>query len=132
MEIRLYTQSDETKLFELLSEEEWTDYCTDSFGYKKALLASLTYVAYEDDVLCGYVRGRNDDGFGVYVYDLLVKKAYRGRSFGRMLLEKVCTDHPQDTVYVMSDVDGYYEKQGYQRVGSVFEVSIPDEKGALL
>ncbi len=132
MEIRLYTQSDETKLFELLSEEEWTDYCTDSFGYKKALLASLTYVAYEDDVLCGYVRGRNDDGFGIYVYDLLVKKACRGRSLGRMLLEKVCTDHPQDTVYVMSDVDGYYEKQGYRRVGSVFEVSNPDEKGGLL
>jgi hypothetical protein len=25
-------------------------------------------------------------------------------------------------MYVMSDVDGYYEKLGYRRVGSVFEV----------
>ncbi len=126
MEIRLYSQSDEAKLFDLLHEEEWTDYCTDSAEYKKALLTSLTYVAYEDDVLCGYVRGRDDDGFGIYVYDLLVKSSYRGRSFGRMLLEKVYADHPQDTVYVMSDVDGYYEKLGYQRVGSILMVSIRD------
>ena len=123
MEIRVYSQSNEAQLFELLHEEEWTDYCADSAEYTKALLNSLTYVAYEDEILCGYVRCRNDNGFGIYVYDLLVKKAYRGRSFGKMLLDKVCTDHPQDTVYVMSDVDGYYEKQGYHRVGSIFEVS---------
>lgn len=126
METCLYSQSDEAKLFDLLREEEWTDYCIDSAGYKKVLLNSVTYVSYEDDVLCGYVRGRDDDGFGIYVYDLLVRKAYRGCSFGRMLLEKVCSSHPQDTVYAMSDVDGYYEQQGYQRVGSIFKVSIRD------
>jgi ribosomal protein S18 acetylase RimI-like enzyme len=125
MEIKQYSQSDEAKLFDLLREEEWTDYCQNSAGYKKALLDSITYVAYEGGVLCGYVRGRNDDGFGIYVYDLLVKHAYRGHSYGRMLLERVCADYPNDTVYVMSDVDGYYEKLGLHRAGSVFEVSNP-------
>jgi len=120
MEIKLYSKSDEAKLFDLLREEDWSDYCHNSDGYKKALIGSLTYVAYDDDVLCGYIRCRDDDGFGIYVYDLLVKKSYRGHCYGRMLLDRVCADHPNDTVYVMSDVDGYYKKQGYQRAGSVF------------
>ncbi len=72
--------------------------------------------------MCGYVRCRNDDGFGIYVYDLLVEKAFRGRSTGRRLMEQVCTDFPSDTVYVMSGVDGYYAKLGYPREGSVFQV----------
>ncbi len=39
-------------------------------------------------------------------------------------MERVCSDFPGDTVYVMSDADKYYEKQGYRREGSVFEVRL--------
>jgi ribosomal protein S18 acetylase RimI-like enzyme len=126
MEIKPYSQADEALLFAMLRDEggEWECY----FGenklekYKHALEKSLTYVAYEGDEMCGYVRCRDDDGFGVYVYDLLVKPACRGHSVGRMLIEKIRADHPQETIYVMSDVDGYYEKQGYRKIGSIFEV----------
>lgn len=31
-------------------------------------------------------------------------------------------EYPGQTVYVMSDVDAYYEKVGFQKIGSVFEV----------
>mgnify|MGYP007033192529 CR=1 FL=1 len=51
-----------------------------------------------------------------------MKQAYRGHCFGRMLLDRVCGDHPDDAVYVMSDVDEYYLKQDYQRIGSVFRI----------
>jgi hypothetical protein len=47
---------------------------------------------------------------GVYIFDLLVKKSYRGQQ--------------NQPVYVMSDVDPYYEKLGYRREGSIFEVKV--------
>jgi len=126
MKIRAYSAADEAKLFKLMRDEgeEWACYFADEqIGkYKLALKNSRTYVAYEGDTLCGFMRCRDDDGFGVYIYDLLVKKEFRGRSIGQKLMERVCGDCPEDTVYVMSDVDEYYEKQGCRRVGSIFEV----------
>ncbi len=130
MDIRLYSVQDEMKMRELLFSEgeDWSCYSADAAfeKYKQALQSSLVYVAYEGDTLCGYVRCRNDDGFGIYVYDLLVKKPYRGRSLGRLLMERVCADFPSDTVYVMSGVDAYYEKLGYPREGSIFMVRKAD------
>lgn len=128
MIIKCYTKDDESALFKLIKNagEEWECYYGErnKEKYKIALKNSITYIAYENDVLCGYCRCRYDDGFGVYIYDLLVDKYYRGKQFGRLLMEQVYTDFPDDTVYVMSDVDKYYEKQGYRREGSIFEVSL--------
>ena len=131
MLIKRYTKNDEASLFELLKNagEEWVGYYGEGQQdkYKTVLGSSITYVAYEADVLCGYCRCRNDDGYGIYVYDLLVDKKHRGKSYGRLLMERVSADFPEDAIYVMSDVDKYYEKQGYQRIGSIFEVSIPSK-----
>jgi ribosomal protein S18 acetylase RimI-like enzyme len=128
MEIRKYTDKDEAQLFNMLRSEgeEWIDYHGEKTrnNYKKALGNSMVYVAFKDNVLCGYTRCKYDDGFGIYVYDLLVSKEYRGNNIGRSLVEKICADYPEDTIYVMSDVDGYYQKLGYSRVGSVFMVEI--------
>jgi ribosomal protein S18 acetylase RimI-like enzyme len=129
MEIRRYCRENEAQLFALLREEgdDWSDYHGRK-GYNKyvkALESSITYLAFDDDVLCGYARCREDDGFGFYVYDLLVQKAHRGRQIGKMLMEQACLDFPDQTVYVMSDVDLYYEKLGYQREGSIFIVASP-------
>lgn len=130
MGIIRYSEADEAKLFGMIREEgaEWEDYFGEkTIGrYKRVLLNSITYVAYEDDILCGYVRCRDDGGFGIYVYDLLVSKAYRGQSIGRKLMERICADYPEDTVYVMSDVDEYYIKQGYRREGSIYKVQIQE------
>ncbi|MDD8014460.1 MAG: GNAT family N-acetyltransferase [Acidobacteriota bacterium] len=94
--------------------------------YGRALANSITYVACDGDVLCGYLRCREDDGSGVYVYDLLVRKTCRGRGIGRKLMEFVCASYPEEAVYVMSDVDEYYQKQGYRRVGSIFCARFPE------
>jgi len=127
MEITLYSKSDETNLFNMLRSEgsEWECY----FGkksedsYKHTLKNSITFVAYENNVLCGYIRCRNDDGFGIYIYDLLVKKEFRGNNIAKKLIEKICTEYEGSTVYVMSDADGYYKKQGYLNIGSVFQIN---------
>lgn len=125
MTIKRYDTNEEAALFELIEREgeEWEEYHrTKKKQYQAALGSSLVYVVYDDDVLCGYCRCRDDSGFGVYVYDLLVDKAFRGKGYGRALLTQVCNDFPNDMVYVMSDVDPYYEKQGYEREGSIFIV----------
>lgn len=127
MTIKRYDQADQAALFELLREqgEEWSDYHseTGTVKYLKALATSVVYVAYDDEnTLCGYTRCRDDDGFGLYVYDLLVKQSHRGKQLGKLLMAQACKDYPDQPVYVTSDVDPYYEKLGYQRVGSIFQV----------
>jgi GNAT superfamily N-acetyltransferase len=126
MEIRQYIKADESLLFDLLIDEgdEWRDYhgVVDRDKYIKALESSITYIACDETLVCGYARCREDDGFGVYVYDLLVRKTHRGRQIGKSLMERVCQDFPDQPVYVMSDADPYYEKLGYRRKGSIFEV----------
>ncbi len=125
MELRAYKKADdENKLMEMIENEEGWTYSdvTMSEKYRLALENSITYVAYEGDDLCGYSRSINDCGFYVYVCDLLVKPEYRGKNIGRMLMECIYADYPNQVVYVMSDVDEYYSKQSYQRVGSIYEV----------
>ena len=127
MEIRRYASTDQSALMALLKEEgkEWECYYAPDFEakYMLALETSVTYVACEGPVLCGYSRSLNDGGFYIYVCDLLVSKAFRRRGIGRQLMECLYKEFPDQTVYVMSDVDGYYEKLGYRKEGSVFEVA---------
>ena len=127
MIIRRYTPEDEPKLFELIENEgeEWQDYWrgTGKDKYRKALANSIVYVVYVGEILYGFARCRNDDGYGTYVYDLLVSSKYRGNEYGRLLMEKVASDFPNNIVYVMSDVNPYYEKLGYKVAGTIFIVS---------
>ena len=126
MEIRKYAKADEPSLFDLLMDEgdDWRDY----YGpggrgkYVMALESSVSYLACDGGIVCGYLRCREDNGFGVYVYDLLVRKSCRGKGIGKRLMERVCADYPNQPVYVMSDAGPYYEKLGYPRIRSIFEV----------
>ncbi len=126
LEIVPYEREQEAALNALLKSEgeEWACYWEPPHWekYRHALAHSVVFVAREAGDLCGYVRAREDDGFGVYVYDLLVRRDKRGKACGRLLMERVRRNFPGQTVYVMSGVDGYYEKLGYRREGSIFEV----------
>ncbi|MFO7637389.1 MAG: GNAT family N-acetyltransferase [Clostridia bacterium] len=126
MEIRRYTKNDEDRLMELIEAEgeEWSCYTSPGAAarYRVLLADSITYVACNGDMICGYSRSIRDGDFYIYVCDLLVTGQSRGQGLGRRLMECVCRDHPHTTVYVMSDVDAYYKKLGYRREGSIFEV----------
>lgn len=117
---------DEEMLFQLLKREgdEWQDSWKGEgrSAYQKALCSSITYLLFDGTELCGFARCRDDNGFGFYVYDLLVDKKQRGKEYGRMLMEQAYHDFPNDVVYVMSDVDPYYEKLGYEKEGTIFTV----------
>lgn len=125
MIIKPYHSSDYPAVLDLIISEgeEWIEYTmTKKNEYHQALFRSLTFIMMEDDICIGYIRCRDDDGFGVYVYDLLVRQDYRGRHYGKQLIEHVRNLYPEQDFYIMSDVDPYYIKQGYTKVGSIFQV----------
>ena len=126
--IRRYETKDEKLLFTLLENEgeEWQDYWkgNNKLKYKKALSTCINYLLFNNDELCGYVRCRDDDGYGIYILDLLVDKKQRGKEYGRFLMEQVCIDFPNDIVYVTSGVDPYYEKLGYEKEGTIYQIKI--------
>lgn len=133
MIIRRYVKNeDEEKLMALIKNqgEEWSCYWADEFSdkYKAALADSITYVAYEGEVLYGYSRSLDDCGFYVYVCDLLVMPEHRGKNIGKKLMECISEDYPEQIVYVMSDVDEYYKKLGFRREGSIFEIQMAADK----
>ena len=76
--IKAYAPEEEHELFALIEREgeDWQEYWRGAgkAKYQKALSNSIAYVVYEGKVLCGYARCRDDDGYGVYVLDLLVDK----------------------------------------------------------
>ena len=103
--------------------EEWTYWQGENrIKYAKALENCIVHLVFEGDTLCGFVRSRDDDGFGIYVLDLLVDKRHRGKEYGRLLMERVCCDYPNDAVYVTGDVYSYYEKLGHEIEGKLYRV----------
>ena len=130
--IRQYTAEDKDMLFTLIENEgeEWT-YWQNAYRlqYEKALAECSIYLIFEGETLCGYVRARDDYGFGVYVMDLLVDKAHRGKQYGRLLIEEVCKNFPKDIVYVLGDVYPYYEGSlAYEIEGKVYIAKVQDGK----
>ncbi|ALO45768.1 GNAT family N-acetyltransferase [Pseudohongiella spirulinae] len=119
-----YTHGHETELLALLSEEsDWSSFldaaAIDTF--RQCLLETETYVCESEGQICGYLRAIVD-GFGVYVSELYVAPQHRGNGFGVRLLGRIKQAFPNQEVYVLSDEDLYYEKLGYQRIGSIFQL----------
>ena len=124
MIIREYNPSSDYEALRLLIQsegEEWEDYLNPQ--YKVALENSITSVALVDGELCGYIRSIDDSGVFIWVIDLLVHTSQRGKSIGKQLMESLFDTYPDAEVYVLSDVDPYYEKLGYKREGSVYKVN---------
>ncbi len=126
MEIIKYKPEHENVVLAALkADSDWNMFTNaDAIGlYKLSLKENITYVSYHDGEFCGFVRAILDDGFAVYISELYVIPERRNQKIGRSLLERVKLDFSKLTVYVMSDEDAYYEKLGYKRIGSVFELN---------
>ena len=123
IEIKKYDHSkDYHQVLEIIKSEgeEWKDYFDSK--YQEVLKKSITYVAYTNNELCGYSRSINDCDLNIWIIDLLVDKKYRGNSIGKRLMECLLVEFPNQNVFVLSDVDGYYEKLRYRKEGSIFKV----------
>ena len=128
IDIKRYSKDYQTALFELIAGEgeDWIEYYGPSGRdkYLKAVESSVTYIAFDEGVACGYIRARDDAGLCAIILDLLVRKTHRGKQIGRMLIEQIVKDFPNQKTYVMSGVDPYYQKLGYHKEGSIFKVGI--------
>ena len=125
MEIFRYKREHEDAVISAIKEEPSWDIFTNEKAidnYKKSLCTSITYVCYENGVFGGYLRALLDDGFAIYISELFVVPEWRNRTIGRTLIAKVQMDFRHLTVYALSDEDAYYEKLGYRRVGSVYDI----------
>jgi len=126
MTIKKYSSEDEFNLITLIKSEgeDWSDYTSElgRSSYIRAIETSIVYVIYESNEIIAFIRCKEDNGFGIYVYDLLVRQDKRENKLGQFLIEKVKNDYPEQSIHIMSDVDEYYIKCGYKKIGSIFEV----------
>ena len=125
MEITSYKSEHEAEVLAAIRKDSgWDVFTSDGSieNYRQSLQDSITYVCYEHDKFCGYIRALLDEGFSVYISELYVLPECRNRNIGRSLLERVKADFSGLTVYALSDEDAYYEKIGYKKIGSVFEL----------
>ncbi|PKM63563.1 MAG: GNAT family N-acetyltransferase [Firmicutes bacterium HGW-Firmicutes-20] len=126
MEIKKYTFEYDDQVMDLIKDEgeEWLCYWADEnqTKYRHALRNSITYIALEEEEVCGFIRALDDMGFYIYICDLFVTRKHRGKHIGKQLMDRLVEDFSEQVIYVMSDVDEYYQKLGYPIVGSVLEV----------
>lgn len=125
MEIFRYKREHEDAVISAIKENpNWGIFTNEKAidNYKKSLCESITYVCYENGAFGGYLRALLDDGFAIYISELFVVPEMRNRKIGRTLIAKIKIDFRHLTVYALSDEDAYYEKLGYRKVGSVFEI----------
>ena len=126
MEISKYKlEHEESILSSIKNDPNWDVFTNDDAidAYKNSLKKGITYVCHDNSEFCGYIRALLDDGFAVYISELYVIPKYRNRKIGQSLLKQVKADFSNLTVYALSDEDAYYEKIGYKKIGSVFELS---------
>jgi predicted GNAT family N-acyltransferase len=124
--IRRYQNSDDLMIMQLIESEgiEWSSYYQGDGKdkYLKSLSDSITYVMIIDREMIGYIRAIDDHEFDIYICDLLVRRDKRGNHYGLKLIEEIKSHYPNQDIYVMSDVDDYYIKEGFQKIGSIFKI----------
>ena len=121
---RYRLEHEEAVLSAIKGDPNWDIFTNDDTidNYKKSLIESITYVCYHNVNFCGYLRALLDDGFAIYISELYVVPEWRNRMIGRSLVAQVKMDFDRLSVYALSDEDAYYEKLGYNKIGSVFEI----------
>lgn len=125
MKIIKYKHEHESAVFSAIKQDPNWDLFTNTETidkYRQSLLDSITYVCFDGDTFFGYLRALLDDCFALYISELFVIPEMRNKKIGRSLISRLRSDYDNLTVYALSDEDAYYEKLGYRKVGSVFEV----------
>ena len=125
MKISKYRPECEKDVLEAIKKEpDWDIFTNENTitAYKNTLKNSITYVCYHNSEFSGYIRAIEDKGLAVYISELFVLPKWRKQKVGRSLLKTVKSDFPNLVVYALSDEDAYYEKLGYKKIGSVFEL----------
>lgn len=120
--IEPYIHYNDAEISKLYRSVGWTSYLRREGLLKEAYAASLlTLVAYDEDRLCGIVRGVGDGVSVLYIQDLLVLPEYQRRGIGSKLLEQMLAAFPDvnQTVLLTDDTEemvAFYGKAGFRKV----------------
>ncbi|THB76769.1 MAG: N-acetyltransferase [Desulfobulbaceae bacterium] len=109
-----------------ISEDpDWTMFTKNEVtkrAYRDRLAESQTLVCYQGAVFCGYLRALLDEGFALYISELFVCPIHRNKGIGEQLIKRIKEHFPNITVYALSDEDLFYDKKGFNNIGSIFEI----------
>ncbi|MEG1043970.1 MAG: GNAT family N-acetyltransferase [Oscillospiraceae bacterium] len=95
-------------------KENWVKfYTTKKQEFQKALLTSQTYVAFDNDEYCGFIRCITDGYFTIYCCEIIVDNMFRRKGIGAELLKKVWEKYPSCSVDVLSDNDDFYKSNDF-------------------
>lgn len=112
--IRPYEEEYFNQIEALNKAEEWYNLVVHSGLTKRAWENStVAYVALDNDVLIGYVRGLTDANITLYVCELLIHAEYRNQSIGSKLLNYVHNKYPTTRMELLASSSSYtyYEQK---------------------
>ena len=90
MEIRVYTEYNETGILDLYASAGWTAYTDDPVALRNGFANSLLMLAaYEEAALAGLIRVVGDGHTVIFVQDILVRPQFQRRGIGSALLQAV-------------------------------------------
>lgn len=125
MEIREYSQYNESEILNLYASVGWTAYTSDPAALKLGFQNSLlTLAAYENNSLVGILRCVGDGATVVLIQDILVAPQFQRKGIGSALLNAVlsrytsvrqiqlCTDNTEKT-------KAFYRSCGFREYGEI-------------
>ena len=114
--IRPAVEADAPHIQMLCLAEGWLRFAQPD--YAKALESSDTRVACRAERVIGYARALTDGTITLFLCELLVAPDCRGQGVGKALIESLHADYPSARMDLISDADGFYERQGFRRMGA--------------
>ena len=125
MEIREYSQYNESEILNLYASVGWTAYTSDPAALKLGFQNSLlTLAAYESNSLVGILRCVGDGATVVLIQDILVLPKYQRRGIGTELLKVVLARYPKvRQIQLATDntekTKAFYRSCGFREYGEL-------------
>jgi predicted N-acetyltransferase YhbS len=117
LSIRPYQEADFPEINRLNEAQGWTNLVEKQKDTKAAWEHSnVAFVAEADGELAGCLRGLTDGAVTLYIAELLIDEAQRGKGIGKRLLAHVHALYPKTRIEMLasSTSRSYYESQGYR------------------
>lgn len=119
--LRTWQEEDFPTLQRLAAEEGWSTYQRrpeeSLLAWKRSWPALI--LTGEDGQVIGFVRGITDGEITMYIAELLVAYAQRGKGLGRLLLDTCHALYPHARLDLVSseEANGFYKAHGFRLIG---------------
>ena len=105
------------QVFEIYTENGWTEYLRDRERVRRAFRNSLLILgAFREGKLIGFVRCVGDGETVVYVQDLIVRPAFHRRGIGRELMRRVSDRYSDVRQFLLITDEGDAVSNEFYRV----------------